>query len=165
MTTLRAEPLTAEGFAPFGEVIETAGRQAEQINQGTTEKFADLLTLVAGQGGRPAVHLYRTQPARHPIEVRLLERHRLGSQAFIPLHNRPFPVVVAAPDAPRSAASVQVFLSNGRQGVNLRPGTWHHALLCLEQPSDFLVIDRDAPKPDCEEWALDQPLLIELAHA
>lgn len=162
MMKLRAEPLTAEGFEPFGEVIETAGRQPERINRGTSEKFSDLLTLVAGEGGRPAVHLYRVKPARQPIEVSLLERHRLGSQAFIPLHKRPFPVVVAAPDAERSTKSLRAFLSNGRQGVNLRPGTWHHALLCLEQASDFLVIDRHASEPDCEEWTLDEALLIEL---
>jgi ureidoglycolate lyase len=57
---------------------------------------------------------------------------------------------------------VRVFLSNGRQGINLRPGTWHHALLCLGEPSDFLVLDRLAEAPDCEEWTLDQPLLIRL---
>lgn len=163
MRKLRLEPLTAEAFEPFGEVIETAGKQPVLINRGSTEKFADIARLLTGGGGRLAVHLYRGKRARQPINVRVLERHRLGSQAFIPLHNRPFPVVVAAPGAPRSAGSVRAFLSNGRQGVNLSPGTWHHALLCLDGPLDFLVIDRHAAEPDCDEWTLDEPLFIELA--
>lgn len=162
MRIIQPQALTARAFAPYGEVLETAGHEAQWINQGSTEKYADLARLVAGDGGRLGLHLFRSQPAAEPIAMRTLERHRLGSQAFIPLHPRPFPVVVAAPDAPRSAESVRVFLSNGRQGINLRPGTWHHALLCLGEPSDFLVLDRLAEAPDCEEWTLDQPLLIRL---
>ena len=43
MTTVFVpEPLTAEGFDPFGEVIETSEAHAVNINQGTTRRFEAL---------------------------------------------------------------------------------------------------------------------------
>jgi ureidoglycolate lyase len=161
---LRTEPLSAHAFAPFGDVIETDGHSPVEINRGSTEKFADLARLTVN-GGRPAVHLFRGQPVRLPLALERLERHLLGSQAFIPLHDRPFPLVVAAPGDKRDPVSLRAFMSNGRQGINLWPGTWHHALLCLEQVSDFLVIDRHSETVDCEEWALTKPVMLELGTA
>ena len=167
-TTLIAEPLTAKAFAAFGEVIDLAGAVGEQINYGNTEKFADLLQIdTAAEGGRTAVHLYRSQPLALPLKIEVMERHPIGSQAFIPLHIRPFPVIVAAPDAERlDASTVRIFLSNGRQGVNLRRGTWHHYQVSLSQVSDYLVIDRVGPGANFDERRLDPPLLIgNLDHA
>jgi len=154
---LRPEPLTSLAFAPYGDVIEAGEQASTSINEGHTEKFADLAKIEM-EGGRPTVHIFRAEPASLPVLVRSLERHRLGSQAFVPLHGRPFPVVVAAERSPRA---VRVFLSNGHQGVNLKPGTWHHYLLALGEVSEFLVIDRGSDEPDCEEWVLDEPLSIQ----
>ena len=139
---IRPEPLTGEAFRPFGEVIDLEGRHAELINGGNTEKFAELASLAAADGGRLALHLYRSRPLNPPISIQLMERHPLGCQVFIPLHNRPFPVVVAAAGPAPGARDIRVFLSNGMQGVNLAAGTWHHYQLSLGQSSDYLVIDR-----------------------
>lgn len=159
---LYAQPLTADAFGPFGDVIETANRKGCLINDGSTRKFADLARLELENGGRAALHIFRAAPAAAPIPIALLERHLLGSQAFVPLHGRPFPVVVAAPaDDPRQRV-VRAFITDGRQGVNLRPGTWHHHLLCIGEPSDFLVIDRHSDAEDCEFWQLDSPLMLQL---
>ena len=159
---LKPEPLTAAAFAPFGEVIETGDRQPEPINQGSTGKYADLARLEAGPGGRLGVHIYRSAPRAGPVIIRELERHVLGSQAFVPLHDRPFPLVVAAPGSEPATGDVRVFLSNGRQGINLKPGTWHHPLLGVERAADSLVIERIAAKPDCETRTLPEHLLISL---
>ncbi len=59
----------------------------------------------------------------------------------MPLGDRPFLAVVAAPgEAPRPE-DIRAFLSNGRQGVNYRRGVWHHPLLVLGEAADFVVID------------------------
>lgn len=158
---LRAEPLSRAAFEAFGDVIETSGLSGESINRGSTQKFADLARLELGNGGRAALHIFKSEAAPMPFRIESLERHMLGSQAFIPLHDRPFPVVVAAPGDEPDAGRIRAFITNGCQGVNLRPGTWHHYLLCLGQPSDFLVIDREGEQVDCETWELAEPLILD----
>ncbi len=157
---IRPEPLTRVAFRPFGEVIELEGVEQQAINEGHTAKFAGLAALVATDGAPLALHLYRSQPVGPLVEVRTLERHPLGSQAFIPLHARPFPVVVAPAGSPPHARDVRAFLTNGRQGVNLAPGTWHHYQLSLGQESDYLVIERDGAGPNCDEHRLPETLAI-----
>jgi ureidoglycolate lyase len=158
---LKASPLTAQGFAAFGEVIEVAGRSAQWINQGTSQRFDDLAHVdVLAQGGRPLISIFRAAPRTLPFEVRALERHPLSSQSFFPLDRRPFLVVVAQGPQSPVAAGVQAFVSSGLQGVSYRRNTWHHALLALDQNSDFLVIDRGGPGENCEEASLDPPVLV-----
>lgn len=151
---IHAEPLTPEAFQPFGHVIQTAGQAPVLINEGNTEKFADLAKLVAGEGGRMGVHVYRSQPVSHPVTVRMMERHPLGSQAFIPLHQRPFPVLVAPGSAKPDMTAARLFLSDGFQGINIGPGIWHHYQMSLGQVSDYLVIDRLGPGTNFEEYHL-----------
>lgn len=159
--TLRLQALTPEAFAPFGDVIGIEGREAELINYGLTRKYADLATIDVGRdGGRPAVHLYRSRPVALPLRVEVMERHPLGSQAFVPLHGRPFIVIVApAGDAPERDA-IRAFLTDGTQGVNLARGVWHHYQVTLGEESDYFVIDRAGPGENFEEARIDPPLVI-----
>ena len=159
---IRPEPLTASAFHAFGEVIQMEGHQPHEINSGNTKKYADLARLVASDGARLALHLYRSTPVESPFTIRSMERHPLGSQAFVPLHDRPFPVVVALPGPAPGAADIRVFLSNGLQGVNLHPGTWHHYQLSLGQESDYLVIDRVGGEENFEEVILSEPVLLQI---
>lgn len=159
--TLRLQALTPEAFAPFGDVIGVDGREADVINDGHTRKFADLARIdIAREGGRPAIHLYRSRPLKLPLSVEVMERHPLGSQAFVPLQGRPFVVVVApAGNAPERDA-IRAFLADGSQGVNLARGVWHHYQVTLEEESDYLVIDRAGPGENFEEARIDPPLVI-----
>ncbi len=152
----------AEAFADYGEVISTENAASEWINAGHTQKFADLAGIdTDAEGGRTAVHLYRSQPLTLPLNIEVMERHPLASQAFMPLHSRPFLVIVAAAGETLNSNSVRAFLSNGRQGVNLRRGTWHHYQVSLQQESDYLVIDRMGPGANFEEQRLSPSLVIE----
>jgi ureidoglycolate lyase len=89
-----------------------------------------------------------------PLHVRVVERHRLGSQAFMPLDREPFLVIVAAAAVGTTPQrqDLQCFLAQPGQGVNFARGTWHHPLVALTG-GDFLVIDRGAADGavDCEE--------------
>lgn len=159
---VRTEPLTREAFRPFGDVLETNGITAELINQGHTQKFADLANITLDNGGRAQISIYRSSAIELPFRILMMERHPFGSQAFFPLHDRPFPVVVVSPDSIPGPDTIRVFLSNGRQGVNIHPGVWHHYQLTLDKTSDYLVIDRGGPGDNCDEYQLEQEVILDI---
>jgi len=159
---LHLKPLTQEAFAPFGDVIQKQGHYPEEINYGQTRKYAGLAQIdVADEEGTATVHIYRSRPVSLPFRVEVMEYHPLGSQAFIPLHKRPFLVVVAPAAEILDFDSIQGFFTNGEQGVNLKKGVWHHYQLSLLENCDYLVIERDGPGVNTIEQHLDKPLLIE----
>ena len=164
MRRLSIEPLTAEAFAPFGDVIAARG-EPRGINYGTTQRFHDLARIDCNaEGGRTIVNIFRSMPPVFPFEVRVMERHPLSSQAFMPLSGRPF-LVVVAPKGEFDPAAVRAFRAAPGQGVNFTPGTWHHFNLALDGESDFLVIDREGPLlegngTNCDEITLNPPLLL-----
>lgn len=160
--TLPISPLTQAAFAPFGQVIETKGHTPIAINQGYCQRFDDLAQLeVTAQQGRPVLSIFRSKPLGLPIYLHQMERHLLASQAFIPLCDQPW-LVVVAPAGNFERAQLRGFMAQGKQGVNFAPGTWHHFSLALEQVSDFLVIDRGATEPDCEQIKLEPAILVQV---
>ena len=153
------EPLTRDAFAPFGDVIETAGAQNFLINNGSTTRFHDLARVETDAEGRVLVNIFRAEPLSYPLVIRLVERHPKGSQAFIPLQGRPYLVLVAPRGESVSPADLRAFRASGHQGVNYHAGTWHHPVLALGGTSDFLVIDRGGPGENCDEIFFDDPSL------
>lgn len=151
--TLKVLPLTKKAFTPFGDVIETEGSDFYYINQGSTQRFHNLAKVdVLESNGRPLISIFRGQPLLKPIKIKMMERHPLSSQAFIPLTQTPFVVVVAAPSETVGWPNdLRAFITNGRQGVNYARGVWHHFLLSLDQISDFLVVDRGGKEKNCDE--------------
>jgi ureidoglycolate lyase len=146
------QPLTAEAFAPFGEVIEASDRARQvPINYGYTTRFDDLARIDVGDG-QAVISLFRAVPLEPPL-LKVFERHPLGSQAFMPLSGRPY-LVAVAPAGDLDPARIQLFRAAASQGVNYARGTWHHFLLALEGQSDFLVIDRAGPEANCDEIEL-----------
>ena len=153
------EPLTAEAFRPFGDVIEATDAY-ELINSGTTQKFADLATIdVSTDGGRPCISIYRATPYKLPLTIKMLERHPLGTQLFMPLQSDPFLIVVAPPGDKVDHTSVRAFITNGRQGVNYHRGTWHHPLIAFGAPGEFMIVDR-AGQANCDELLLEVQALF-----
>ena len=153
MRILRPVPLTREGFKPFGDVIEMEGSAHYTINQGFTERFNDLcLVDVAAEGGTTNVSLFLGQPRPAPIAIKLMERHPLGSQAFLPLQDRPWLVLVA--EDVHDHSSYRAFTATGQQGVNYARNVWHHPLLVMEADSRFLIIDRKGPGNNLDEVCL-----------
>lgn len=144
--------LTAADFAPYGDVIETSSaREIRSINYGHTQRFHDLARLdLAQAGGVPLVSIFRSSPLPRPLAVKVMERHPLSSQAFFPLDDRPYMVVVAAAGE-FAVENLRAFVASPRQGVNYHAGVWHHFSLALDAPSDFLVIDRGGMDKNCDE--------------
>jgi len=158
---LAVEPLTREAFAPYGEVIEPAATKGTHgINAGTAERFHALARIdVVGPDGHAAISQVRAQPRAFPFLVSMLERHPLGSQAFVPLDPAIRYLVVVAHDP---GATPRAFLAEHGQGVNYHRGTWHHPLIALDRVSDFLIVDRVGAGENCEEAALPRQWRIEI---
>lgn len=162
---LKPEPLTAAAFAPYGDVIDCAtATEVRDINYGQTQRFHDLAALdLTAESGKPLVSIFRSSPLPRPIAVKVMERHPLSSQAFYPLSNHPYMVVVAeAGDF--DAAKLRAFLAGPQQGVNYHKGTWHHYSLALDKVCDFLVIDRGGPEKNCDEVFLEGQNIRSIAH-
>ena len=157
---MKIEKLTRAAFAEFGEVISAEGADHFPINNGTTERYHDLACIdVAENHGKPLVNIFRGQPRRFPFELTMMERHPLGSQAFIPLSRNPY-LIVVSPRGDFQPRDLRAFLANPGQGVNYGRGTWHHALIALYKVSDFIVIDRGGAGANCDEMPLPHPLII-----
>lgn len=149
---LPVRELTRLSFAAFGDVIDTDGNSLE-INQGTTLRFHDLARLdVTENAGRPLFNIFRASPRSRPISIKLLERHPLSSQAFFPLDNKPYLVLVAPAAEKVDVNNLFGFLAHGRQGVNYHRGVWHHPLLAIDVETDFIVIDRGGEGENCDEF-------------
>jgi ureidoglycolate lyase len=160
MNTLAIEPLTRESFAPFGDVIELAGAKQIPINLGTTIRYHDLANIdVETEGGRPLVNVFRGQPRTLPFEVKMMERHPLGSQAFVPLTSKPY-LIVVAPAGELECSRLRAFVTRAWQGVNYAKGVWHHPLIALGEVSDFIVIDRGGEGTNLNEQDLPQSVWL-----
>lgn len=150
---IRVEPLTAGAFAPWGEVLEAAGDPDRIINEGRCGRWHDRARL--DMQGRTGVSVFRSQSVRLPYAFRLVERHPLGSQAFLPMTEHPF-LVIVAPDEGGRPGRPRAFLTAPGQGINLARGAWHGVLTPLADPGLFAVVDRCAEGPNLEEYRWDQ---------
>lgn len=155
MLELTAEPLTADAFAPFGEVIDARTSDSFPINAGRTQRHHDLAKVeTRGNNARTLINIFVSQPVTLPLDLTFLERHPLGSQAFMPLHQERFIVVVAPPGETINPKDVRAFVTDGRQGVNYHAGTWHAIQSVLDREGEFLVVDRGGDGNNCDEYPL-----------
>lgn len=149
------EPLTAAAFAPFGEVLETEGAPDKLINQGLCGRWHDRARLEFGDG-RAGISLFRSETRALPYAVEMVERHPLGSQAFLPMSYDPF-LVIVAPDEDGTPGRPRAFRSMAGQGINIARNTWHGVLTPLHAPGLFAVVDRIGEGVNLEEHWFDTP--------
>ncbi len=153
MSLLRILPVSAEAFAPYGWVAEAEvqpGRSGRLINDGSSLRVDGVGELdLTADGGTPCMAVFRAQP-RDPHGPWLeLERHRLGTQTFVPMGGASYVMLVALGATAPEPVTLAAFIANGQQAVTLRAGTWHHGLIAPEG-GDFVVIERSAAGVDCE---------------
>lgn len=163
---LIAMPLTADGFAPFGDVIDRTRPAERVINAGLCRRYHDRARLDFGAEtdppGRPGLSLFDAMPRSLPLVFDLVERHPQGSQAFIPMTPAPF-LVIVAPDVDGHPGRPLAFLTEPGQAINLHRGTWHGVLTPLAAPGLFAVIDRIGDSENLEEFRYLQPWEVRAA--
>ena len=157
--TLNLQMLQAKAFTPFGDVIELRDPPSVVINRGNCNRYTDLANLSFLDHGQCGISLFQAKPYCMPHTLDLLERHPLGSQAFIPMHGQPF-LVIVAPDDDGVPGDPLAFATNGSQAVNYHRNTWHGVLTPVGTEGLFAVVDRiggqgsnlqehDLPNPWC----------------
>ena len=156
---IRLEPLTAEAFRPFGDVIEVAGAPDKIINQGLCGRYHDRATFDFSDG-QAGLSLFKAEPRSLPLKLEMVERHPEGSQAFIPMSEHPF-IVVVAEDHAGKPGRPKAFRTQIGQAVNYHRGTWHGVLAPLHAPGLFAVVDRIGEGANLEEHWFDAPFVIE----
>ncbi|MBL4928926.1 ureidoglycolate lyase [Fuscibacter oryzae] len=158
MPDLIAQPLTHTAFAPFGEVLGATG-DFRLINDGLCHRHHDRAQLDFGPHGQAGISIFSATPRALPYTFDLVERHPDGSQAFLPMTEHPF-LVIVAPDENGTPGTPQAFLTNGAQGINLRRGTWHGVLTPLAAPGLFAVVDRIGATPNLQEYRYPAPFRV-----
>jgi ureidoglycolate lyase len=158
MPVIRVEPMTAEGFAPFGDLLPV-----REIGQPRFELIEELQNLRAG--ARPRLSLQALAPAKQlPLTAVEMERHVFSSQAFVPYDCQSYLVIVAphgSDDLP-DMSGVKAFRVPGNVGINYRADTWHHPLTALDGPARFAILTFvDGTANDEQFVPLPEPIIIE----
>jgi len=151
-------PLVPDSFVPYGQVLDLQGSGTRSINAGTSTRLDLPAALDLGrEGGRAALAVFRAraQPEQGPWLV--LERHRLGSQTFIPLQGARCLLLVALGEEHPDPNTLAAFEAESTRGFTLHAGTWHHPLIALDDGA-FLVIEREGLAVDCEVRQLATPV-------
>jgi ureidoglycolate lyase len=156
---LTAVPLTAEAFAPYGDVIEVGGAPDKLINQGMCGRHHARATLDFGPAGRAGISLFDAKARHLPHKVDMVERHPEGSQAFVPVSGVPM-LVVVADDTDGTPVNLQAFISQPGQSINLHRGTWHGVLAPLGAPGQYIVGERIGTTPNLEEHWFKEPFTV-----
>ena len=157
MSNVYTQPLTVSAFAPYGEVLECAG-ESSTINQGNCQRFHDLAGLDI-ESGEVGVSIFHAKLRQLPYQLDLMERHPLGTQAFIPMSPDGF-LILVADDNDGQPINIQAFVSAPNQGINLRKNIWHGVLTPLSGTGMFVVIDRIGAGNNLQEFNLDVPVTI-----
>ena len=155
MPVIELQPITAEAFAPFGDLLP-----AREIGDPRFELIEELENL--RDGAKPRLSLAAVASTPLPLTAARMERHVFSSQAFVPCDCSGYLVLVAphgADDRP-DASRVKAFRVPGNVGVNYRSDTWHHPLTALDGPARFVVLTFVDGSASDEEFAPLPELII-----
>ncbi|GAB5509921.1 MAG: ureidoglycolate lyase [Hyphomicrobiales bacterium] len=158
MSRIIARPLSAEAFAPFGDVLNVDGEPDRLINQGLCGRYHDRAQMDFADA-RAGISLFKAQLRSLPYTLDMMERHPDGSQAFLPMDVHPF-LVIVAPDESGKPGDPQAFLTHTGEGVNYHRNVWHGVLTPLAGNGLFAVVDRIGNTPNLEEHWFDVPYKV-----
>ncbi len=158
LKTINIQPISAEAFAPFGDLLDVTGAPDKIINQGMCGRHNDRAQLDFSDG-RAGISMFHAKPRSLPYTLELVERHPDGSQAFVPMSRHPF-LVIVAPDNGGTPGTPLAFVTKPGQAINFHRGTWHGVLTPLHDPGIFAVFDRIGPGDNLQEHWFDTPYLI-----
>ena len=140
--TIKPKPITKENFNKFGDMITTANIKPLEINNGYAKRYDGIVKLdTKKDNGESTICIFSALKRSFPMKVDMMEKHPLGSQAFIPMKETIFLSFVAPEGNKPDLTKVEAFIIPKGIGVNYNPGVWHFPLISTEN-MNFLVIDR-----------------------
>ena len=140
--TINPKPITKENFSKFGDMITTDDIKPIEINEGYAKRFDGIANLNTSKDkGETTICIFSALKRSFPMKINMMEKHPLGSQAFIPMKQTTFLVLVAPEGNKPDLNKIEAFLIPPEIGVNYNPGTWHFPLIATED-MNFLVVDR-----------------------
>jgi len=138
-------PITKENFSKFGEVITTENIKPLEINNGYAKRFDEIAKIdTSSQEGETTISIFSALKRSFPMKIDMMEKHPLGSQAFIPMKETIFLTFVAPKGEKPNIEKIESFIVPKGKGVNYKAGVWHFPLISTED-MDFLVVDRKGP--------------------
>jgi len=157
--TILITPVTADDFAPYGDLIAAEGAPDMIINQGMCGRFHDRAKIDL-EGGEIGVSVFHAELRALPYTLEMMERHPLGNQCFMPMTEHPFLAIVADDDGGKPATP-KAFLIPAHMGINIHRNVWHGVLTPLHAPGLFAVIDRvNGDGNNLEEYFFEAPFII-----
>ena len=139
---IKPKKITRKNFKKFGDVISTKKIKSININDGYAKRFNDLCRInTSSKKGSTIVSIFSAKKRKFPMNIRMMEKHSLGSQAFIPMEETTFLVFVAPKGKKPNIKKLKSFIIPEQIGINYRPGIWHFPLISTKN-MNFLVIDR-----------------------
>ena len=140
--TINPKPITKENFSKFGDMITTANIKPIEINEGYAKRFDGIANLnTSKDNGEATISIFSALKRSFPMKIDMMEKHPLGSQAFIPMKQTTFLALVAPVGDKPDLNKIEAFVIPPEIGVNYNPGTWHFPLIATED-MNFLVVDR-----------------------
>jgi ureidoglycolate lyase len=139
---IKPKPITKENFKKFGDMITTADIKPIEINNGYAKRYDGIANLnTKKDNGEPTISIFSALKRSFPMKVDMMEKHPLGSQAFIPMEDTKFLVFVAPKGDKPDVNKIQSFLVPKQTGVNYNAGIWHFPLISMKN-MNFLIVDR-----------------------
>lgn len=156
-----ARALTAQAFAPYGQVLQAPGAEAIRL------EHAAALDNRRAQGAHPNLAIIRYKPKPLPLRAALWERHPLSTQSFIPMDVSRYLVIVcpATPEGAPDVARIDAFIAKPGQGISYNADVWHQGMAALDRPGVFAnLIWQDGSQGDCEFCSTAQEVEISVSQ-
>tara|TARA_B100000029_G_C17247440_1_gene841445 strand:+ start:238 stop:735 length:498 start_codon:yes stop_codon:yes gene_type:complete len=139
---IKPKKISVKNFRKFGEIITTKKVKPININDGYAKRFDNLCKInTLTKNGSAITSIFSAKKRKFPMKIKMMEKHPLGSQAFIPMSNKEFLVFVAPKGKKPNYKKIKSFIVPKQTGINYKPGIWHFPLISLKN-MNFLVIDR-----------------------
>ena len=139
---IKPKKVSKINFKKFGQIIDTGKKKYFKINNGYAKRYDNLGKIdTSTKKGKTIVSIFSAKKRSFPMKIDMMEKHPLGSQAFIPMKETTFLTFVAPKGEKPNLEKVESFIVPKGKGVNYKAGVWHFPLISTED-MDFLVVDR-----------------------
>ena len=139
---IKPKRINKQNFRKFGQIIDTSKKRYLRINNGYAKRYDNLGKIdTSTKKGKTIISIFSAKKRKFPMKVDMMEKHPLGSQAFIPMKETTFLTFVAPKGEKPNLEKVESFIVPKGKGVNYKAGVWHFPLISTED-MDFLVVDR-----------------------